>query len=43
MKWLRESKNPIELADTPEMEKFALSQGWKKAPKKKATPKKKAD
>jgi len=41
MKWLRQSKNPIELEDTPEMEKFASSQGWVKEEKKQTKPKSK--
>ena len=32
MKWNRQSKNPIELKDTPEMNAFALSMGWTKEP-----------
>ena len=39
MIWTRKSGSTIELKDTPNMEKFAKSQGWvkqkaKKAPKK---------
>jgi hypothetical protein len=39
MKWIRESKSPIELKDTPEMESEALKQGWtkEKKPVKKTT------
>lgn len=47
MQWTRPSNNPIELKDTPEMERFAIRQGWLKPswlkPKKttkKAAPKK---
>ena len=43
MNWKRQSGSIIELKDTPNMEKFAKSQGWtKEEPKKKAAPKKKA-
>lgn len=35
MKWMRHSGSTIELKDTPEMKKFAESQGWKKDEKKK--------
>lgn len=43
MKWNRPSKNPIELNDTPEMEKYALSQGWTKAKKTTKKPTQKAE
>ncbi len=42
MNWTRQSGSIIELKDTPNMEKFAESQGWTKETKKKAAPKKKA-
>jgi len=34
MKWTRPSGSPIELKDTPEMEKFATDNGWTKEVKK---------
>lgn len=43
---MRPENNPIELKDTPEMEKFATDKGWtKKKPSKKAVkkPSKKAE
>jgi len=46
MLWNRPNGNPIELKDTPNMEKFATDNGWTKAkPEKKTTkkPAKKAD
>ena len=41
MIWTRKSGSTIELKDTPNMEKFAESQGWIKQKAKKAAPKSK--
>lgn len=39
VKWNRKGGSVIELKDTPNLEKFALSNGWTKAKQKsKATP-----
>ncbi len=42
MIWMRPSGNPIELKDTPEMEKFATDNGWTKEVKKPVKKAKKA-
>ena len=36
MKWTRSSGTTIDLADTPNLEAFAKSQGWTKASEEKA-------
>ena len=43
MIWNRPSGNPIELEDTPEMEKLATDNGWTKAKPKKSKKAKKAE
>ena len=43
MLWNRPNGNPIELKDTPNMEKFATDNGWTKSVKKAKKPAKKAD
>ena len=43
MLWNRPNGNPIELKDTPEMEKLATSNGWVKPVKKTKKTKKDAE